>query len=48
MPMRVRGLLKYFQTRKDIRKYSRGPSHYELTAKELGKLKYWNKKSDKL
>jgi len=43
LPIRVRGILRYFMTRNDIKKYNKKPSRYTLTEKGIGKLQHWEK-----
>jgi len=40
-PIKVRGLLRYFQFRKDIEKIEKNPKRDVITEKDLGKLNHW-------
>ena len=40
-PIKIRGLLGYFQFRRDIEKIEKNPSRYVTTEKDLGKLNHW-------
>jgi predicted transcriptional regulator len=48
MPVRIRGILRYFMSRNDILKSRQNsPTRYELTLKGEGKLNYWELKKKK-
>jgi len=40
-PIKIRGLLGYFQFRKDNEKIEKNLSRYVITEKGLGKLNHW-------